>query len=265
MKKPCSGISILLLMVFLVTQSVSARSRTPPAPLAFGTSYFERHAPGDVETLFRCDYPVFAPTSAGELINLVVMAAILSTVPLSESKPFPVTLESAANAFFEEFYDVIRKDPQLHWPWQSDINVKVILNQPDMVTVSIGSSIYTGGAHAMVQEHYLVFDSASGQRIGLNDLFVPGFESRLDTLIENRYRQMMGLSEREPLNSERGGLSRNSLTHTDNFAITGKGIVFTYNPYDIAPNSTGKIRIELTYDELREIFYPLNALKPINQ
>jgi hypothetical protein len=263
MKKASSGLSLLFFLAILLPQSVYARNRTSPAPLAFETKSFERRVSGGVDTSFRCDYPVFNASSSGASINLLVIATILGTVPLSEARPVPVSLESAADAFFEEFDSVTQKDKELQWPWHVDIRAHVMLNQPETVTVSVTSSLYTGGAHAIESVYYLVFDPVSGRRLCLNDLFVPAFESRLDMLIEQRFRQMKGLSQNEPLNGERGGLLTGSIVHNDNFALTGTGIVFMYNPYDIAPYAAGRIRVELSYGELHDIMFPSKELKPI--
>jgi hypothetical protein len=139
----------------------------------------------------------------------------------------------------------------------------VLLDQPGIVTVSIHSYVFTGGAHGMTVTSYLVFDTLTGKQFTLDDLFVPGFEVRLDHLIGQRYRQIHGLKPYEPLNGDKGGLFEDRIAHNDNFAVTGSGVRFLFNQYDIAPYSAGQIEIGLPFDDLRSILQPLEPLQPL--
>jgi hypothetical protein len=71
------------------------------------------------------------------------------------------------------------------------------------------------------------------------------------------------LSESDPLNGEKGGLFENQIRHNGNFAVTGSGIGFLYNQYDIAPYAAGQITVDLSFDELKGILKPLPELKPM--
>ncbi|NTU52909.1 MAG: DUF3298 domain-containing protein [Chlorobiaceae bacterium] len=264
MKRFSSLISLVLLLIFMVNSPGVAREKAPSCPLAFGMKSFERRSSNNIETWCKCTYPVFAASPIGEAINLTLMAGILSSIPLPESKPVPLNLEDAATAFFETSEEGRAKNQQ-SWPWQAEVSVQVLVDRPDLVTLSISSFAFTRGSIGLNTTHYLMFNSQSGRLLGLNDFFIPGFETKLDALIENRFRQIMGLAEGEPLSGERGGLAMNTLPHTTNFAVAGTGMVFMYNPFELGPDLADPLRIELSFDELREILYPLKELKSIEQ
>ena len=141
------------------------------------------------------------------------------------------------------------------------ITGEVLLDRPTLVTVSIDSYVFTGGAHGITKTQQLVFDAVTGKQLALADFFVSGFESALDKLIERRFRQMKGLTPTEALNGQKGGLFENTIHHNENFAVTGSGIRFVYNQYEIAPYAVGQVIIDLSFDDLKGILKPLPELK----
>jgi hypothetical protein len=260
------GISILLLLALLVTQTGFTREKAQPCPLAFGMKHYELHATSNPDIWCKFDYPVFASSPVGDAINLVINAGILSSIHLPDDKLVPPVLEDAATTFIDECQNQsIRSQGQAAWPWQADVTVQVILDRPGMVTLALFSNTFTGDARNTSNTQYFVFDAVSGRLLGLHDLFVPGFESKLDALIEKHVRQMNIFAEPESLTQGPNEQPLKTIYHTDNFAVTGTGIMFMYNPYEIAPFSSDTIRIELSFDELRDILYPRQELKPMGQ
>ncbi|RXK80659.1 DUF3298/DUF4163 domain-containing protein [Chlorobaculum sp. 24CR] len=257
-----------LFAVFMVFAAVAmlpaiASAKSAACPLSFGLYSYEQRSLVNAETYWKCDYPVFERSKAGDVINAAILKTVISRTPSPESQPAVATVEEAASAFIKECEELM-KDKQAHsWPWQSVTSGEVLLDRRGMVTVSMLTYAFTGGAHGMTVAQYLVFETATGKQLGLTDIFAPGFEATLDKLIERRFRQMRGLSETEPLNSEKGGLFEDKIAHNDNFAITGSGLRFLYNQYEIAPYSAGQITVDLSFDELQAILKPLPELKPM--
>jgi hypothetical protein len=230
-------------------------------PQGFALYHFERHAASNAETRLTCDYPVFDATPAGELINKTILNAILGIIPAPESAPPRLTLDDAATLYLSEYAKVRTADKAYLYTWEAMITGEVLLDRPTMVTVSIDSYVFTGGAHGMTKTQQLVFDAATGKQLRLADFFAPGFEIVLDKLIERRFRQMKGLSPNEALNGQKGGLFENAIHHNENFAVTGSGIRFLFNQYEIAPYAVGQITIDLSFNDLKGILKPLPELK----
>lgn len=256
-------LAVFVVFVAMALLPVFASAKSASGPLAFGLYSYEQRSKINAETYWKCDYPVFERSKAGDIINAVILKAVVSRTPSPESQPAAATIEAAASSFIKEC-EAMMNDEQVHsWPWQSETTGEVLLDRPGLLTVSIFTYAFTGGAHGMSVTQYLIFDTATGRQLGLNDLFKPGFEATLDKLIERRFRQMRGLSATDPLNSEKGGLFENKITHNENFAVTGSGIRFLYNQYEIAPYAAGQITINLSFDELKEILKSLPELKPM--
>lgn len=253
-------LSILLLLMLVTISSVGAKERWP---LGFGMHSFEQHSQFSAGSSWKCEYPVFEHSKAGDIINTAILKALVSRTPSSEEHPAAKSVEEAASAFLKEAGESQKSETEHAWPWESETKAQVLLDRPGIVTISIFSYAFTGGAHGMSVTSYLVYDTKTGKQLTLDDLFVRGYAKSLDRLIDQRFRQMRGLRPTEPLNDQKGGLFEDKILHNSNFAITGSGVRFLYNQYDIAPYAAGQIEIDLPFDELCELIKPLEALKPL--
>lgn len=238
-----------------------AAAKSAFGPLSFGIHRYERHAASNAETSLSCEYPVFGASVAGEAINGTILTNIIKIIPGPESAPPAATLDEAATRFIGEYEKVRASQKEYLYTWEAMVTGEVLLDQPRLVTVSIDSYFFTGGAHGMTLTQNMVFDAATGKQLGLADFFAPGFETALDRLIDIRFRQMRGLAPGDTLTGEKGGLFENVIRHNENFAVTGSGIRFLYNQYDIAPYAAGQITIDLSFDELKGILKPLSENK----
>ena len=233
----------------------------PSGPQGFALYHFEKHSEINGETRLSCDYPVFDASPAGDLINKTTLNAIVGVIPAPESAPARLTLEDATTLYLGEYEKVRTSNKAYIYTWEAMITGEVLLDRQTLVTVSIDSYVFTGGAHGMTKTQQLVFDAATGKQLVLADFFSPGFESALDQLIERRFRQMKGLTPTEVLNGQKGGLFENAIHHNENFAVTGSGIRFVYNQYEIAPYVVGQIIIDLSFDDLKRVLKPLPEFK----
>jgi hypothetical protein len=253
-------VALVVIAALLVSVAILpgfAATKSPVGPLSFGLYSYELRSRLNADAYWKCDYSVFAHSVAGDKINAAILKEIVSRTPSLERKPAANSIEEAAAAFIKEYNDLVTSQKEHARPWQSGCSGEVLLDRPGIVTVSISSYAYTGGAHGMSVTQYLVFDAATGKQLGLADFLAQGFEAQLDKLIERRFRKMRGLSESEPLTGEKGLLFDNAIRHNENFAVTGSGICFLYNQYEIAPYSAGQITIDFSFDDLKEILKPL--------
>ncbi|NEX13560.1 MAG: DUF3298/DUF4163 domain-containing protein [Prosthecochloris sp.] len=219
--------------------------------------YEEDDNGGENATYCKVSYPVFSDGEYAETFNRYLLGWIadstaLSSVPLD---PGSITIEGLADNFFAE-YDSLRKDFPVSWPYQFELTGSVFLNKEALLTVDLSYYAYTGGAHGNSHTEYFVFDTRTGIRLGLNDVFKQGFEERLNRLIDTRYRQMKGLSPTDRLDGEKGMLFENFIHFNDNFALTEEGVSFFYNNYEITAYAFGPTKIDLSYSDLSGILKP---------
>ena len=209
------------------------------------------------DTYCKFRYPVFSDGEHAETINRYLLNWIANSTALSPGESYTggITIEELAENFFRE-YETARKEFPVSWSYQFELTGSVLLNRSDLLTVDLSYYAFTGGAHGNSHTEYFVFDTRTGKRLGLNDVFAEDFEERLNTLIDSRYRQMRGLSPAERLDGEKGILFENYIRFNSNFALTDKGVAFFYNQYEIAAYAYGTTKIDLPYSELAGILKP---------
>ena len=106
---------------------------------------------------------------------------------------------------------------------------------------------YTGGAHGMTRQTGHTIDRASGRRLNLGDLFVPGasFAERMNHFVreEGRVRQL-------PMWDFKGIGAQSA------FYLSDAGVVLFFQQYEIAPYSAGIIQMQVPYEILADILQP---------
>lgn len=125
------------------------------------------------------------------------------------------------------------------------------MNRDGLLVYRSDSYGYTGGAHGMGISRFLVFDSRRMKKLGLEDIFIPGYDDELSKLLEQKYRIQYFVGPEQSMLE--AGLFQDSIPPSNNFFLTENSIGFYYNPYKIAPYSMGGITISLTYEEMGSI------------
>jgi hypothetical protein len=109
------------------------------------------------------------------------------------------------------------------------------------------SEFYGGGAHGLQNTFYFVFDLKTGKRLTENEVFKPDFQSAFSEIIT----EILSNSELYPDNEtyELAELKLNG-----NFSFEPDTLIYTFNEYEIAPYSSGKIDVKIPYSKIRHIF-----------
>ncbi len=129
-----------------------------------------------------------------------------------------------------------------------------LFNAANLLTLSMNAYEYSpGAAHGNFGATLCSYDLEKKARIALEDLFEPGFEVLLNKLIEARVRTQLQIPEGEPLENH---LLVDAVTFTNNFGLTGKGILFVYNPYEIAAYAYGEVPVFVSFEEMKAYAKP---------
>ncbi len=188
----------------------------------------------------------------------LVIDSILKTFLLVKDITGPDTaLRAVADSFYVGYASVksgINKkelENAAVFDWDSYIRMKVLWNENDLLSLEFDRYDYTGGAHGLENAFIKVFDLKNNKALTLKDIFKPGYETALQAALETRLRMQYGIPDKEPLNGEKGILFDKHITLTDNFYLTGNGIGFIYNPYEIAAYVYGRINLFVPFSELK--------------
>ncbi|HEX2792521.1 MAG TPA: DUF3298 domain-containing protein [Candidatus Paceibacterota bacterium] len=129
---------------------------------------------------------------------------------------------------------------------------------PRTVTYVFTSASYTGGAHGIEIPITFTFDSATGSRVALADLFTEGapYLERLSSLARAGLPAMLG-DYLNPDFVEDG--TRPVAENFSTFYLEGDSLVFLFAPYQVAPYVVGTVKFPLPLTELADLLDPSYA------
>ena len=111
---------------------------------------------------------------------------------------------------------------------------------------------YEGGAHGINQRQIFNFINNTGVLIGLEDIFVPGYEDQLNEILLQALCEKVGVEDIHRLH-ENGYLYSMDMFPAKNFILNNETITFIYNPYEIAPYEKGAIELAINYSQIDDI------------
>lgn len=191
------------------------------------------------------------------IADTIVKRYLNNNASLSDGK---AVLHTAADSFFYSYkqlgQDMRRSKDQRPggtFNWELESNMAVLWNAGNIVSVAFRNYQYTGGAHGLGTTLLTVFDLKENRALTLNDLFKPGYKARLQKVLEDELREEFQLPPGAPLNGRDGILFDKHLAITKNFYLTGEGIGFIYNPYEVAPYVVGQIDLFVPFSRIGDI------------
>lgn len=119
------------------------------------------------------------------------------------------------------------------------------------ITAKNEISQYTGGAHGMYNQTYLNADTRTGDLIDEDRLFKQDTKQNLTKLIK----------ELLPLQKNSSGdpvtlLEPDNVSPNNNFYFSKIGVVYVFNPYEVAPYSDGIIQVEIPFERIKDMIAP---------
>ena len=118
-----------------------------------------------------------------------------------------------------------------------------------LVSVRLHTMVYTGGAHPNNWPETWVFDMATGQRLGLEDVFADPVQALTDIapLVRADLRRTLG---RMALDDMLAPGTTPTAKNYEDFVLTDQGITFLFAPYQVAPYAAGEQAVALPYKKL---------------
>ena len=135
--------------------------------------------------------------------------------------------------------------------------------------LSLQKELYTysaGAAHGLLGTSYYNIDLKTRTVLSEGDLFVDGYQPELAKVLQRCALTTYGCKTVEEL-EEKIGAYLTDFAPNDNFTLSPEGLIYCYNPYEIAPFAAGTIRVRVPYVELTKLLRPgspLAAYLPTN-
>lgn len=200
------------------------------------------------------NYPQFAPGPAlhGQINALIQkeLSTILSD-NIMEADGNEST-EDLTRMFLQGYQEFKANFPESKTPWYLKLDVVVGRTDRSFISLSINHSSYTGGAHPNSTISYLNV-SSEGKLITELDFFVNS-EAKLKDLAQKEFRKKYELAADQKL-SDKGFLFENDeFQLSENYGFTSSGMIFYYNPYEIASYAEGPIALLIPYSDMAGIY-----------
>jgi hypothetical protein len=201
-------------------------------------------APADISSLeAQLSYPqVYGLGEAGQTINRTLAAEI--------------------DAFAAKLNESINSSPLKRIPTTSKMQVNVShgvdFNESPLLSVTITEWFYTGGAHPMRYLRAFTFDTRTGERLQLADLFKgdADYRAKLNEIMNAQ------IAARKisvfPFTPFKG------IRDDQEFFLSPEGLVVYYQLYEYTPYVAGFLKFPIPYDAVADILTPefLAVLRP---
>ncbi|MFN0200589.1 MAG: DUF3298 domain-containing protein [Bacteroidia bacterium] len=140
---------------------------------------------------------------------------------------------------------------------ESEENVSIRTNEGNVLALESSGYEYAGGAHPNSFVAYENFNTATGDTIGLSQIFVPNFRPKLNAIAEKFLRKQNKITGSL---ADAGFEFEKGFQVNNNFSLERGGIRFLYNQYEIAPYAAGMPEFFIPYSELKGL---INTSSPI--
>nr|WP_295934888.1 DUF3298 and DUF4163 domain-containing protein [uncultured Dyadobacter sp.] len=166
----------------------------------------------------------------------------------------PEATKSAKAAFevFEKNYNDFRKDfPEAPGCWQVELSGDTVMTTAKVLFYELGHYAFTGGAHPNSFTSFHAFDGKTGVEVEMKDFVVDSVA--LLKVVEKKFREVEKLAPEADLEAAGYFLQNHHFFVPANYVFTPQGVLFYYNPYEIAAYVRGAIEFTIPYAALEGI------------
>lgn len=166
----------------------------------------------------------------------------------------PAASESVEASFqvFQKNYNEFKKDfPDAPGCWQVELKGDTVMTTPKVLQYRLDHYAFTGGAHPNSFRSFHIFDRATGEETDIKKCVTDSVAFL--KLVEKHFRKTENLAPDMDLEKAGYFLSDHKFFIPVSYALTREGILFYYNPYEIATYARGAIQFVIPYSELENV------------
>lgn len=134
--------------------------------------------------------------------------------------------------------------------YEENVEGSVLYNANGLLSYQVRVVSYTGGAHGNTKTYNGVFNLATCEPLMLASLFDDVALPDLNNLLRLTLVHQFDCETLDELAAKQIFFDPAAIEATENFFISDDAISWLFDPYDIAPYSTGEIIISLSWDEV---------------
>lgn len=192
-----------------------------------------------------------------EAIRKGMIGDSLAAVVSSPEEAFSRLSKSFFASYREDMGDIspdeIDQTGYMMFSYEENHSVEVFYNRNQLLTLGFWTYWFGGGAHGNYATELRSYDLQNRKELLLEDVFLPGYDQKLTPYLDKAARSKFSIPKNEPLGNT---LFENTIPATENFGLTGRGVVFNYPPYEIAAYAMGEIRLFVPYSDIKHLLQP---------
>lgn len=169
------------------------------------------------------------------LVDTSALADSTALITAVESIPAPATDGSEPMCYF------------------NNVTATVMELDEQKATFQVTTSSYLGGAHPISAIRPFTYDFAEGRVLTVDNMFTAQGRDSIMPVIVSALARQLDVPERR---LDRAGIFTSQLTYPGQPYIYNNVLYFHYNPYDIAPYSSGMIDVAVYPYEVERWFTP---------
>jgi hypothetical protein len=154
----------------------------------------------------------------------------------------------------KDFAKDFAEDPvrTLSYNYYESTHNEIKYNKFNIISYRVVKNYYTGGAHGNNGYDNHVIDLESRNKLDEKDIFIDNYQETLAKVLIETLLFDYKVTNEEKL-EEVGFFNVKEIVPNNNFYIDDENITYTYNEYEIAPYSMGKIDVKIPYGKIKKI------------
>ncbi len=189
-----------------------------------------------------------------ERLNGLATASItdwLDSTVVAQNPTSRTDLAKAAGLLATDYRNTQADMGDMSGCWELNTTADTIFSNRNMLTVRATIFAYTGGAHPNTNQLLLTFNRNTGREMHLADMVSD--TAALLGIVEKAFRKQQQLSPTGKLEGQGYFLHNGQFFLPGNIAPGRQGLIFYYNPYEIAAYAVGPIEVVVPYEKLNGI------------
>lgn len=200
-------------------------------------------------TVVDMQYPQFSGHLADSLNRLILNTLCLN---VADESPCP-DIASISENFISDYKAFQLDMPGNHAGWELNQSIVIVNETPKVLAMVHEFYVYTGGAHGMPGEYFINIEKMSGRVLSLADIVTDQSQNEFVTIAEQKFYQQRGIPSTQSLEEAGYWFDDEGFYLAENFTVMDDGLLFLYNPYEIASYADGMI----------ELFIPIADVKSL--
>jgi hypothetical protein len=200
---------------------------------------------------YEVSYPVFAGIDSA--VSEKISHRIDSVLSIGFSEGLVQPFEQNGRLFIDQYQEFAGKGLEASGPaWYYSANVNAEQVTDSLITLSIYTEDYSGGAHPNSSTSFLNIHAQTGASVQLDDVLKAGYINTLTQIGERVFREQRELADTASFKSNALDFPDDKFQLNKNYGFTKEGILFYYNSYEVGAYAAGPTEVLIPYTEIKD-------------